>query len=118
MSYSLSDIENKKREIEEAKNILFNNNDPNYMSLNSKQKNAYNNNLLKIVNKKIRELDRIERRIYNDMHSLLRKQNKKDILINDEIRTCKHTIKDNKIYYLNDWGCLATAPLNILLDVN
>jgi uncharacterized membrane protein len=107
MSYSLSDIENKKKEIEEAKHTLFKNkeDDPNYMSLNSRQKNAYDNNLLKIVNKKQKELEKIERCIYKDTIKDIKKQPKKELIINGDKEKCKYIIRDNKVFYII-CGCL------------
>jgi hypothetical protein len=114
MSYSLSDIENKKKEIEDAQNEFDKDrkNDPNYISLNSRQKNAYCNNLIKIVFKKRRELDRIERRIYKDTLSEVKKQPKKELIINGDKEKCKYIIRDNKVYYINCVGCMAERYYN------
>jgi ribosome recycling factor len=113
MRYSLSDIENKKKEIEDAEHTLHNSsNDPNFISLNSKQMNAYNNNLLKIVNKKIKELRKIEKCIYKDTLSEVKKQPKKELIINGDKEKWKYIIRDNKVYYINYFGCMGVRYYN------
>jgi hypothetical protein len=114
MNYSLSDIENKKREIEEAQNEFDKDrkNDTNYMLLTIKQKNAYDRQLLKIVFKKRKELYKIERCIYKDTFSEIKKQQKKVLIINGNIEICKYIIRDNKVFYINYCGCMVERYYN------